>query len=130
MLGLIIFLYIITSFPIYLLAVKANYKYPLFAFIPIFNIILILNIIGFSSWLILIILIPIVNIIFMLVISLLFFLNYESGLRVAIFAFVFYALPLMTPLNKLLIFIGISAIWWLALSDKKYIGKVYIKTQK
>lgn len=120
-----IIVYILSSYPVYLLAKKADYDYAFFAFIPILNLVLMANIGGMNGLFILLALVPFVNIIFVLVLTYKFYDSYESGLVVFGISILAGLLAIIVP------FITIAAtiaIWWLALSDNQFIGEVWGKS--
>lgn len=107
--------YLLSAIPIYLLAKKAGANNAVFAFIPILNIYLILDICGFAWWYMLLLLIPLVNIVVGLFIMYKFFSMYESGQIVFLIIIISgIAGAFMYAFS----FIGIIALWWLALSDR------------
>ena len=109
--------YLIGTTPFYFLAKKAESNIAYFAFIPILNIYLILNICGLSWWVMLLLLIPFLNIVVALYILFEFLALYESGIAV------FFIILVSGIASGLfwdgLNFIGVAALWWLALSDKE-----------
>ncbi|MBM7615718.1 DUF5684 domain-containing protein [Alkaliphilus hydrothermalis] len=120
---MVIIIHIVTSYPIYLLSKKAGYKDAIFAFIPIFNIILLLNVAGMSGWWTLVLIfIPLINVLLGLYVTFRFFAGFESG--VGVFAIIIFTAILGTVIPFVSI-IGTLAVWWLALSENDYIGELY-----
>jgi len=118
-----IVLHIITCYPMYLLAKKAGYKDAIMAFIPILNIILVLNVAGMSGWwTLLLIFVPLVNIIFALYLSFRFFECFESGFAVFTTIIITSLIGAVVPFVSI---IGTIALWWLALSDRQFVGELY-----
>ncbi len=60
--------YILVALPLYVMGKKANSQYPWFAFIPILNAVLMLDIAGKDLWWILLMLIPCVNIVIFVIV--------------------------------------------------------------
>lgn len=107
--------YLLSSIPVYLLAKKAGANNAVFAFIPILNMYLIIDICGFPWWYMLLLLIPFLNIVLGLFIMYKFFSMYESGQIVFLIIIIS---GIAGAFMYVFSFIGIIAIWWLALSDR------------
>jgi len=118
-----IFIYIgvhlLTSIPFYIYAKKAEYDNSFFAFIPIVNYILILNLAGFSWGYIFIYLIPIVNIFFGVYVYFRFFSSFENGMVVIIVGGICTVIGIFVPYITIIIII---VMYGHSLSDNRYVG--------
>jgi hypothetical protein len=115
-------IYILYSIPMYLLTVKANYDNAFFAFVPLLNIILMINIAGMSGWFVLLYLIPVVNVIFGLYITFKFYASYENGIMVF---FILIITSFIGGFIPFVLLLGSISIWWLALANNEFIGPLY-----
>lgn len=114
--------YLLGALPMYKLAVKADYSEPVFAFIPILNGIMFANVAGISGWTILLMLVPFVNIGYAIYVVVRFYGSFESGGIVLGILVITGIIGAFIPFAGI---IGLIAIWWLAFSNKAYVGDLY-----
>lgn len=107
--------YLFQTFPLYKMAERANLKNSWFAFIPILNFVIILNLVDYSGWI-------------LLALMLLLFIPIIGGLIVFIFQ-VCISIKLARSFELgvlgqiLIIFFGIFVEYYIVLAEKPYVGQ-------
>ncbi|MGL4572074.1 MAG: DUF5684 domain-containing protein [Clostridium sp.] len=96
-------LYVISAYPLYVMARKADMKNPGFMFIPILNTIKLYNLANMSGWFFLLTFIPIIGWIVPIVVLYKVFDNFDFSLIGIIFGIIF----------------SVIGFWYIALSSKK-----------
>lgn len=104
--------YILTAYPLYKMFQKAGLKNPKYAFIPIVNSIKFLNLANFSGWYYLILLVPFIG--SMIFSIFLCYVHYQIAKN--------YGLDVLGCI--LTVLFPIPVYWYLALSDKQFIGNL------
>lgn len=108
--------YVCLAIGLYFSAKKANTKNPWVAFIPVIQIVVLLQLIDKSGWSILLLLIPVINWILMIIWVVKYFKAFEAGSG-------FFAIAIITMILLPLAFIADILVLVVGLSEKyKYTG--------
>lgn len=108
--GIIILIayYLLTCYPFYIMAIRANLKNPWIMWIPILKELKFLHLAGFSYWYILLTFIPCVNVIFLIILYYKVMQNFSLGLFGTIMGILF----------------SFIVSYYIVFRDKKFIGTI------
>lgn len=107
--------YVLTAYPMYKMFQKAGLKNPKYAFIPFVNSIKLFNLANFSGWYYLLLLIPYVGTFAFSILSLYIYWKIAEN----------YGLDVIGCI--LTILFPIPALWYLALSQRQFVGNLDAK---
>lgn len=103
-----VIMYVLSVYPLYIMAKKANLKNKLFMWIPIVNTFKLYNIAGISGWFVLLTFIPFIGWVIPIIVLYKVFSNFGVGLIGCILGIVF----------------SVIGFWYLALSSKRFIANI------
>ncbi len=103
--------YLVRVYPSYVMAKRARLKNPWLMWIPILGEFKILHLAGFSYWYFILMLIPFVNIIFMIIVFYRIMRNFGFGIG-------------MTILGVIFSFVAFITFWFIVLSDRRFVGDI------
>lgn len=103
-----VIMYVVSVYPLYIMAKKANLKNKLFMWIPIVNTFKLYNIAGISGWFVLLTFIPFIGWVIPIIVLYKVFSNFGVGLIGCILGIVF----------------SVIGFWYLALSSKRFIANI------
>jgi hypothetical protein len=112
-------IYVVGKLPYYVLAKKAEHRYPYFALIPFLDTIQMVQIAGLLGWFVIVLFVPLVNVVFGLYIYYKFSTSYENGDFYFWIVIISIIASFMFPIAAIIVLV---MTYWLAFGGNEYNG--------